>query len=90
MGCFTSRCRKGQTQEDYGQFVLRAKDDKNGLLTPGASGGNDAALQLATTPTPLLKDVSFAPAHDGDSEPSVDDEAIKELLRRDDKDGGSD
>jgi hypothetical protein len=95
MGCFLSTCRKRQPPEDYGQFVVGGKgDDRNALLTRGAPGENDAAVQLATAPTPLLKGVNFAPADDddggGDSEPSVDDDAIEELLRRDHPDGGSD
>lgn len=48
----------------------------------------DIAFQVASTPTPILKDVNFAAAGDdsGDaSDSSIDDDAIEKMLEEEDE-----
>ena len=94
MGFVLSLCEKKPAGHDAAVFGAAGNDgDQSSLLKQGA-GNEDVAFQVASTPTPLLKDINFAAIDDNDdpddsTETSVDDDKIERMLREeeDESDG---
>jgi hypothetical protein len=75
--------RQRQIGDDYYQH----RTDSDSLLGRSLRGDSGAALQLATVPVPLLKGINFAVApEDNESESSIDNDEIEDMLARDDDD----
>ncbi|OHT13265.1 hypothetical protein TRFO_16579 [Tritrichomonas foetus] len=76
--------KQSSNQAGYSRSGKKGEADDQSKLLDRENETNEAIFQVATTPTPLLKDINFAAIdEDEDSDTdssSIDDDKIEELL----------